>query len=49
MGRYEADFVYVDLTNGAVTVEDCKGFRTDLYIWKRKHMKAQYGIDILET
>lgn len=30
-------------------VEDFKGFRTDMYIWKAKHIKAQYGVTIRET
>ena len=29
--------------------EDVKGFKTPLYRWKKKHVAAQYGIDILET
>lgn len=47
VGHYVADFVYV--TRGAQTVEDCKGFRTRLYRWKKKHLEAEYGVRILET
>lgn len=47
LGNYEADFTYRD-RSGAVKVEDVKGVRTALYRWKAKHMKAQYGIDVIE-
>jgi hypothetical protein len=30
-------------------IEDAKGFKTDIYKRSKRHMKAQYGIDILET
>lgn len=30
-------------------VEDCKGFRTDVYGLKKKLLKAIFGIDIRET
>ena len=30
-------------------VEDVKGFKTPLYRWKKKHVEAQYGIQIRET
>jgi hypothetical protein len=29
-------------------VEDVKGFKTELYRWKKKHVEAQYGIEIVE-
>lgn len=48
IGHYVADFRYLDL-DGNVVVEDTKGVRTPIYKWKKKHLKAQYGIDILET
>jgi hypothetical protein len=44
---YVADFVY--LRHGQRIVEDCKGFRTPIYKIKRKWMRAEYGISILET
>lgn len=44
---YVADFVYTK--NDQIVVEDCKGFRTPVYLLKRKLMKAIHGIDILET
>ena len=47
LGSYVADFVYQE--DGREVVEDCKGFRTPLYRWKKKHMAAQYGIELRET
>lgn len=49
IGRWVADFVYMDNTLKRRVVEDRKGFRTPLYRWKKKHFEAQYGIKILET
>lgn len=37
------------VTWGAMIIEDVKGFKTDLYRWKKKHVEAQYGITIRET
>lgn len=48
IGYYVADFTYRNLAK-QVVIEDCKGFRTPLYRWKKKHVEAQYGITILET
>jgi hypothetical protein len=45
--RYKADFTYTQ--NGKLVVEDCKGFKTDIYRLKAKMVKAQYGLEILET
>ncbi|MCI6649336.1 MAG: DUF1064 domain-containing protein [Lachnospiraceae bacterium] len=45
---YVADFVYED-SKGQTIVEDCKGYRTDVYKLKRKMMLYRYGIRILET
>lgn len=36
------------LTALTYTVEDVKGFKTPLYRWKKKHVEAQYGIEIRE-
>ena len=44
---YVADFVYEE--EGKTVVEDCKGFRTDVYKLKRKLMLYRYGIRIKET
>ncbi len=44
---YIADFVYVQ--DGETVVEDAKGYRTDVYIIKRKLMLKRYGIQIQEV
>lgn len=44
---YIADFQYVE--GGETVVEDCKGFRTDVYIMKRKMMLYFHGIRIKEV
>lgn len=44
---YIADFTYTE--NGEMIVEDCKGYRTDTFIVKRKLMLFHLGIKILET
>lgn len=44
---YVADFTYWQ--NGEFVVEDCKGFRTDVYKIKRKLMLQQRNIRIKET
>lgn len=55
IGQYRADFVYCECRRGAqcvgsrTVVEDSKGMRTPLYKWKKKHVEAQYGIEIRET
>ena len=46
---YVADFVYTDNRTGDWVVEDCKGFKTDVYILKRKMFRYRYGKKILET
>jgi hypothetical protein len=48
VGKYVADFRYFDMTTGAHIVEDVKGFKTELYRWKKRHVEAQYGITITE-
>lgn len=48
IGKYLADFVYQD-KHGETVVEDAKGFATDLYKWKRKHVFAEYNIEISEV
>ena len=44
---YFADFVYLDNRMNRI-VEDVKGFRTPLYIMKRKLMRRVHGIRIKE-
>jgi hypothetical protein len=46
--KYLADFV-VKYKDGREEVVDCKGYRTDIYILKKKLVEAQYGIKIKET
>lgn len=50
---YKSDFVYIarqkDGVSWKLTVEDSKGFRTEIYQCKRQLMKAVWGITILET
>jgi hypothetical protein len=51
IGHYIADFEYLNKT-GQLIVEDVKSTFTrkdPLYRRNRKHMMAQYGIDILEV
>lgn len=45
--RYYADFV-ITWKDGSITVEDVKGYRTQLYKLKRDLMKEKYNIDIVE-
>lgn len=47
VSTYRADFVYIE--NGKTICEDVKGMVLDVYRLKRKMLKAQYGIEILET
>lgn len=47
--KYVADFVYLDLRNNEFVIEDCKGFRTNVYRKKQRLMKKIYGIEIKET
>ncbi len=47
VGSWVADFTYVK--DHDTVVEDCKGCRTALYLWKKKHVEREYGIRILET
>lgn len=53
VGAYIADFQYATHPDyparGKCVVEDVKGFKTPLYRWKKKHVEAQYGIEIREV
>jgi hypothetical protein len=51
IGVYIADFVYYDSKARRLVVEDWKSpvSKTDLYEWKKKHLLAEHGIEILET
>lgn len=48
IGKYIADFAYLDLDTDHLTIEDVKGVRTQAYQIKKKLIKALYGIDIVE-
>lgn len=45
--KYKADFVYIE--NNKLIVEDCKGFKTEVYKLKKKLMLYVHGIEIRET
>lgn len=49
LGEYRADFTYRITKTGLWVTEDSKGHRTRDYIWKKKHVEAEYGITIVET
>lgn len=44
---YIADFTYYE--DGNLVVEDCKGYRTDIYRLKKKLLLWVHGIRITET
>lgn len=44
---YIADFVYVQ--DGEEVVEDCKGYRTEIYKLKKKIFEWRYGKEIKES
>jgi hypothetical protein len=45
---YEDDFDYWHIATRKRVVEDVKGVRTPVYRLKRKWLKLEYGIDIVE-
>lgn len=47
VGRYIADFAY--LKGGQRVIEDAKGMRLPLYVWKKKHAELQHGIVVVEV
>lgn len=48
--KWIADFVYHENTYECPrVVEDCKGFKTDIYRLKKKLVEAKHGFKILET
>lgn len=49
IGKYIADFVYCRCADDETIVEDVKGYRTALYKWKKRHVEAQYGLEIWEV
>jgi hypothetical protein len=50
IGSYRGDFFYEeDCSGGWVErLEDVKGLKTPMYRWKKKHVEAEYGIDVIE-
>ena len=46
IGTYKADFKFYDVERKEWVVADRKGFDTPLSKRSRKHVKAQYGIDV---
>lgn len=51
IGAYIADFGY-EMKNGVEwvdVVEDVKGFKTPIYNWKKRHLRAEHGIEIREV
>jgi hypothetical protein len=47
VGRYVADFYYLE--RGVPVYEDFKGFDTAVSKWKRRHVAAEYGIEVKIT
>ena len=46
--KYKADFRYLDMRSKRWIVEDVKGMLTPIYRLKRKWLKLQNGIEIVE-
>lgn len=49
IGFYRGDFRYEMVETGESVLEDCKGFRTQVYMLKKKLVKALYGVQITEV
>ena len=52
IGAYRADFMYEERVRPGVwvrVIEDAKGYRTELYRWKKRHVERQYEIVIREV
>lgn len=50
IGEYQCDFDYIDTKTGERVVEDWKGGETlPIAKWKMRHLKAEYGITVLEN
>ncbi len=49
LGKYVADFQYVETYGHRVVVSDVKGMKTlPLARWKQRHLRAEYGIVVEE-
>jgi hypothetical protein len=46
---YRADFRYFEIKTNRRIVEDCKGYKTEVYKLKKKLLLAKYDIDFRET
>lgn len=46
IGSYRADFVFWDCREARSRIIDVKGMDTALSRWKRKHVAAQYGVEV---
>lgn len=46
---YKADFVYITTNDNKIHIVDVKGFKTDIYKFKKQLMAYKYGIDIEEV
>lgn len=49
IGTYTADFKYRDAETVPYVIEDVKGVKTTAYRLKKRHVEAQYGIQIREV
>ena len=47
IGTYVGDFEYHACDE--IVTEDVKGMLTPMYRWKKKHLKAEWGIEIQEV
>lgn len=45
---YKADFTYITTSDDKLHVEDVKGFKTDVYLLKKKLFEYKYGIELEE-
>lgn len=49
VGVYRADFRYRQGPRGILVIEDVKGKRTAMYSWKKRHVEAEYNVQIIEV
>lgn len=49
VGKYIADFKYVDCRSGKIVIEDVKGVKTPVYRLKKRLVNALYGYEIIEV
>lgn len=47
--KYRADFSYVSRDDDKLHVVDVKGYRTDVYMLKKKMFEYKYGIELEEV